>query len=248
MYRGKLLDFYHNQFRESAEAEYLYEDSERKLAHKRLADYFYNQACSFRDGILKEQIPRGFSELLFHLKEAGKWHTIIACIKDPGIFDKIPPPQYNVNIDSGVYVCPASDALVPDSLSSIPVEQRSTIAFGIASAFADRARDRIQQAEQFDKPWKETAKYLTEHDIGGFCVYRDVFYSFIRLAGKAAEYAKYADECSINGNNSKAEFIHQNKDIRSFLHFIFHFGYEVTGLSHAIEDDAFPSYRTWENL
>lgn len=249
MYRGELLDFYHNQFRESSRAEYLSEESTRQAAHKKLADYFYSQACSYRDGTIKEPKPRGFSELLFHLQKAGMWNTIITCMNDPVIFNNIPPMEYNVNYDSGAYICPAQDALVPDSLSGISsAEERSEIANGIASAFAERSRERIRQAERYDKPWSETAKYLRKRDINGFFVYRDIFYSFIRLAGKAAEYAAFAVKYSTNRNTVKEEFIERNRDVRSFLYNMNNSGSEITGLSHAIEDDSFPSYKAWDEL
>jgi len=249
MYRGELLDFYHNQFRESSRAVYLSEESEQQAAHRKLADYFYSQACSFRDGGMKEPEPRAFSELLFHLQKAGMWDTIITCLNDPVIFKNIPPMEYNVNYDSGVYICPAKDAMVPDSLCAISsAEERSEIASGIASAFAERARERIRQAERYDKPWSETAQYLREHDNNGFFVYRDIFYSFIRLAGKAAEYAAFAVKCATNRNATKEEFLEKNRDVSSFLYNINNNGYEITGLSHAIEDDCFPSYKAWNEL
>jgi hypothetical protein len=248
MHRGELLDFYHSQFRESVESEYLDLELERQGAHRELANYFLGQAYSVRDGTWKGEIPRGFSELLFHLKSAGMWNEISSCMKDSRIFTHLSPSVYGVNFDRGVYFIPEPDALTPDSLSGLQVKLRSEVGYEIAAAFETHARSRIRQTQAFKQPWPETAQYLREHDDEGFAAYRDTFYSFIRLAGKTAEFAIVAFEDSQDGRENLRGFLNRNRDISSFLHYLENFGSGETGLSHALEDDAYPSSKAWEKL
>lgn len=248
MSRGELLDFYHSQFRESVRAEYLDSESKRQVTHRELANYFLSQAYSVRDGTWEGESPRGFSELLFHLKSAGMWNEISSCMKDSRIFTNLWPGVYGVDFDKGVYSSSDPDALAPDSLSGLQVTLRSEIGYEIATAFENHARDRIRQTQAFKQPWPKTAQYLREHDTEGFATYRDTFFSFIRLAGKAAEFAIAAFEDSGDGRKNLRAFLDRNGDIRSFLHYLHHFGHGETGLSHALEDDAYPRYKAWENL
>lgn len=248
MYRGELLDFSHSQFRESVETEFLDSETKRQAAHRELGNYFLNQAHSVRDGTWKGEIPRGFSELLFHLKSAGLWNEVSSCIKDIRIFEHLSPSVYDVDYNKGISMSPDPDALTPDSLSSLPTRLRSEVGYDIAEAFANHARIRILRTQTYEQPWPETRKYLRENDDEGFAAYRDTFYSFIRLAGKVAEFAIAAFDDSKEGRKDLRAFSSRNGDIRSFLHYLHHFGHGETGLSHALEDDAYPSYKAWEDL
>jgi len=66
MHRGGLLDFYHGQFREAVEAEYLGDDRKRTAAHRELARYFRSQADPDDDGAWSGKELRGLSELAHH--------------------------------------------------------------------------------------------------------------------------------------------------------------------------------------
>jgi len=248
MHRGKLLDFYHSQFEESVQVEYLDSKLDRQATHRDLANYFLSQAYSVRDGTWKDEIPRGFSELLFHLKSANMWNEIFTCMKDSRIFSHLWPGAYGIDYDKGVYFSPDPDAFTPDSLFGLPAILRSEVGYEIAEAFEKHARSRIRQTKAFRQPWPNTAQHLREHDGEGFVAYRDTFYSFIRLAGKAAEYAIAAFEDSQDVRKNLRDFLDRNSDISSFLHYLHHFGSGETGLSHALEDDAYPSYKAWEDL
>ena len=248
MHRGKLLDFYHGQFREAVKAEYLEQESKRQVAHTALASYFLSQAQSVSDGTWKGEVPRGFSELLFHLRSAGMWDEICSCMKDPEIFAHLSPSVYGVDFDHGVYVTPDPDGPTPGSLADLRLEVRSRVGHEMAVAFATHARSRLRQTRAFKQPWPETAQYLREHDAEGFAAYRDAFYSFTRLAGKSAEFGIAAFEGSQNGRRKWQAFLDENAGLTSFLHYLVNFGSDETGLSHALEDDAYPSLDAWEKL
>lgn len=246
--RGELLDFGHSEFRAAARDTYLATKAARLAAHKRLGFYFSGQAHAVGDGTWTGPLPRGFSELLFHLEKAGMWTEIAGCLRDPRIFAHVPAGAYGLDYEGGTYVGGDPDALLPGALAGLPAVQRSAVGSKLASVFADQAWARIKHTRDFATPWPQTAQYLREHNLAGFFDYRDTFYSFIRLAGKAAEYAVVAFEDSEAGRNRLAAFREANGGIHSFLNYLGNFGHGETGLSHAIEDDAYPSQNAWEEL
>lgn len=248
MYRGELLDFYHGQFRESVEAEYLARDIQRLMTHRELANYFLNQVYAFRDGTWKGDMPRGFSEILYHLKSAGMWSEIATCLEDSRIFNHLLPSMYGIDYDRGVYIIPETDAVTPGSLSSLPDKLRFEVGSRIAVAFETHARSRICQAQAFRLPWPKTAQTLREKNAEGFAAYRDTFYSFIRYAEKSAEYALVAFKDSQEGRENLRAFLLRNRDIRSFLDMLEKCGSEETGLSHAIEDESTPGRDAWDKI
>jgi hypothetical protein len=248
MRRGLLIDFYHEQFRKAVETKYLDTKEKQIAAHRMLADYFLSQAHSVQNGLWQGKIPRGFSELLFHLISAGMWTEIVYCLKTDEIFTHIWPGSYGINFDRGIYFNPDPDGLTTTSLSNLPVKIRSEFGFAIAEAFSDHARSQMKVADCFKRPWPETARYLRESDAERFALYRDNFYSFTRLAGKTAEFALVAFDGSKEGLDELKVFYDINADIRSFLNNLESFGSEMTGLSHALEDDAYPSCNAWEKI
>jgi hypothetical protein len=248
MRRGFLLDFYHEQFRKAVETKY-FDTKEKQIAtHRRLADYFVSQAYSVRDGTWKGKIPRGFSELLFHLKSAGMWTDIVSCLQSDEIFAHLWPGSYGLDFDRGIYFVPDPDALNPASLFDLPAKKRSELGYAIASAFSKHARSRMKLTYCFKRPWPETAQKLRESEPERFVIFRDAFYSFTRLAGKSAEFALASFDDSQEGLNDLKVFFDGNADIRSFLNYLESFGSDETGLSHALEDDAFPSFEAWEKI
>lgn len=249
-------DFFYESFKNAAEIQYIAKKSiEEKLPkrlskdwHCMLANYFLSQANSFRDGTWNGEIPRGFKELLFHLKSAGMWTEIVSSLKDTIIFNHLWPGAYGLDFDKGCYFSPDPDALDPADLSSLPTKLRSEVSYLIADAFAGHAHSRIRKTASFQQPWPRTAQYLREHDAAGFADYRDTFYSFIRLSGKSAEFAVAAFEDSEEGRKNLRGFLDRNAAIRSFLDYLHKFGNGETGLSYALEDDAYPNFETWEKL
>lgn len=248
MHRGELLDFYHSQFRESAESEYLAQDNQRQVTHRELATYFLGQVYTFRDGIWNGEIPRAFSEILYHLKSAGMWSEISTCLEDSRIFNNLPPSEYGLDYNKGVFIVPEASAVTPDSLLSLPENQRSEVGYRIALAFEKHARNRLRQAQAYKMPWPETAKTLREYDAEGFITYRDTFYTFIRYTEKSAKYALVAFKDLQDGWENFREFITRNRDIRLFLDMLYECGSEETGLSHALEDESFPGKKAWDQL
>lgn len=69
MYRGELLHFYHGQFREAVEGEYLNEETEILTAHKELAAYFRRKADPATCGFWNCAHSRGLGELPYHLEK-----------------------------------------------------------------------------------------------------------------------------------------------------------------------------------
>lgn len=63
MHRGELLDFYHRQFREAAQGEYLETNDQRLCAHRAIADHLESLGAGCR---------RTLTELTYHLVEAAR--------------------------------------------------------------------------------------------------------------------------------------------------------------------------------
>lgn len=71
MHRGRLLDFFHGQFRKAVEAEYLDEDVERLSAHRRLAKYFRKKADPGGRGAWVRGEYHAMVEVSYHLAQGG---------------------------------------------------------------------------------------------------------------------------------------------------------------------------------
>lgn len=70
-YRGELIDFYHGLLRQAAIEVYLPEDQDKTEIHKMLAHHFQKNADPTSDQSWQGSETRPFSELPFHLAEAG---------------------------------------------------------------------------------------------------------------------------------------------------------------------------------
>jgi hypothetical protein len=248
MHRGELIDFFHNQLREAVQNGFLRNDEQRFEAHKVLATYFLGQAYAVRDGAWIGERPHGLSDLLFHLESARMWDEIIICITDDKIFNLLPPGAYGVDYEKGVFYGSLPSTLTPGSLSALPIQQRSSIGYKIATGFRNAALDRIKQTKSFKRPWPQTERYLRENDPEGFKDYRDTFYEFAFLARNAAQFAIAAFEASPESRQTLRDFFDSNGGMSSFLEYLGNFGNGETGLSHALEDYAGEGDDAWKKL
>lgn len=82
MHRGELLDFYHNQLRESVQTEYLDKEQERIRAHRALSDYFRRKADPAGDSTWNGNSPRGLSELPYHIIGVRSWKDAFQVLTD----------------------------------------------------------------------------------------------------------------------------------------------------------------------
>ena len=248
MHRGEMLDFFHSQLREAVADEYL-SGAGRSGAHERVAEYFLRTARVAHERKWGTEIQHCFSEMLFHLQSASMWEDIMAILWDPRIFEHLPARAYGVDFDRGTYITDRG-SLDPKVLGTLPAARRVEIGFGIAELFLAEARRRIDTTNQFEKPWPATANRLRESDPSGFARFRDTFYSFTRLAGLAARWAAAGFVDSQAGRARLHAFEERERGfgVSSFLHYLHHFGSGETGLSHALEDDAYPPFHAWEEL
>ena len=249
MYRGEMLDFFHSQLCEAVVDEYL-GGAGRSGAHQRLGEYFIQTARVAHERKWDTEIQHCFSEMLFHLQSAGMWDDIIAILRDPRMFQHLPPRAYGVDFDRGTYFGAETGSLDPGLLGTLPAPRRLEIGFGIAEEFLAEARRRIDTTNQFEQPWPATANHLRESDPSGFARFRDTFYSFTRIAGLAAKWAAAGFVDSQAGRARLQAFEERQRGfgVSSFLHYLHHFGSGGTGLSHALEDDAYPAFHAWEEL
>jgi WD40 repeat protein len=81
MRRGELLDFFHGQFREAAEAEFLDSPAQRLAAHRELAIYFRKAADPRGDGSYAGASIHALSELPFHQVRAEAWPDLVATLE-----------------------------------------------------------------------------------------------------------------------------------------------------------------------
>jgi hypothetical protein len=248
MYRGDLLTFYHSVFESAAGAAYLDRPDRRRLAHRRLGTFFLNKTRAIELGRWRSPPKRPGVEVLYHLKSAGMWDEIVSCLADEHLFARISRRALGVEYEAGFYGGPDPDPLSPDSFAELAPNVRSELMHKIATALAARARDCIAAAHRYEQPWPETADKLRKDDQEGFFAYRDTFYDFTRLAGLAAKWALAAYDHSSASRVKLRAFLDDAKGVGSFVHYIYHFGSSQTGLSGAVEDDAYPAYEAWEKL
>jgi len=82
MRRGELLDFYHGQFREAAEASYLDTPEKQRAAHQSIATCLQSFADPHRDGQYRDATPHALSELPHHQTRAEAWPELIATLEN----------------------------------------------------------------------------------------------------------------------------------------------------------------------
>ena len=82
MRRGELLDFYHSQFREAAEAAHLDTPEKQRTAHQSVATCLQAFADPHRDGQCRDATPHALSELPHHQTRAEAWPDIIATLEN----------------------------------------------------------------------------------------------------------------------------------------------------------------------
>ncbi|MBX7208105.1 MAG: DUF4062 domain-containing protein [Verrucomicrobiaceae bacterium] len=82
MRRGELLDFYHGQFREAAEAKYLDTPEKQRAAHQSVANCLQVFADPHRDGQYRDATLHALSELPHHQTRAGAWPDLIATLEN----------------------------------------------------------------------------------------------------------------------------------------------------------------------
>jgi hypothetical protein len=81
MHRVELLDFFHNQMREAAEAKYMQEESKRSAGHARLATYFRILSDPEHDESWKGTSSHAFSELPYHQTHAADWDNLMSTLE-----------------------------------------------------------------------------------------------------------------------------------------------------------------------
>ena len=82
MRRGELLDFYHGQFREAAEAAHLDIPEKQHAAHQSVATCLQAFADPHRDGQCRDATPHALSELPHHQTRAEAWPDLIATLEN----------------------------------------------------------------------------------------------------------------------------------------------------------------------
>lgn len=82
MRRGELLDFYHGQFREAAQAAYLDTPEKQRIAHQSIATCLQSFADPHRDGQCRDATSHALSELPHHQTRANAWPELIATLEN----------------------------------------------------------------------------------------------------------------------------------------------------------------------
>jgi len=229
--RNEQIDFYHDQVKNAAQTLYLGTQTEEAAAHQLLARLFLAELMASADR------SRAGYEVLYHMRLAGMWNELIACLNNPEDFDRLAPRTYGVDFDASIstFTEVDDDSLTPKLLKTLPAPFRSRIAEALANIFIARAIEKIRLTQTFKQPWHETCQKLRDTDPEGFLRYRDAFYLFIRFAGVAFSYAVVACEKS---SERARKFLDGDGGSSSFLEYLERFGSGQTGLSHSIEDHA----------
>jgi hypothetical protein len=112
MRRGELLDFYHGQFREAAEAAYLDIPEKQRAAHEFVADCLQAFADPHRDGQCRNATPHALSELPHHQTRAEASPDLIATLEN--IFFLEAKVTHDMTFDLAEDFTAAVDALPPE--------------------------------------------------------------------------------------------------------------------------------------
>jgi hypothetical protein len=187
------LDFGHDFLRKAVETRYLVSEPEKQSVHAVIAQSYFSRTLVPSDrGKLQ---PRVWSDLLYQLRMAGRWDRIADCVMDPAIFALIAPASYGFTFApflSGVDgLLPIwsedPDALNPALVRTLASRIDASVAWSIASAFASRALDRIEEIARFERDVglasNKIHEVLKAADKPRFEAYRNLVYSAARLAG-----------------------------------------------------------------
>ena len=227
--RGELVSFNHDQIRLAVIGSYMSHGSHVHATHRRLGLYFMDR---WRSGDTSEAMRAG-QEMMYHLYLAGMWNEIVSIFSDTTQFERLPAKAYGVNYQAGVFDVVDEDCLRPEALKRLPKNQQHRGAISLANAFADRARQNILRASDFQKPWPLTAHRLRNTDHEAFAKFRDTFYGFMHLAHNAFEYAAVAYEGKPHFANG---FLQKWGDVAYCAGLFWRYGSERTGLSGQLND------------
>ncbi len=112
MRRGELLDFYHGQFREAAEAAHLDTPEKQRAAHQSVATCLQAFADPHRDGQCRDATPHALSELPHHQTRAEAWPDLIATLEN--IFFLEAKVTHGMAFDLAMDFTAAIDGLPPE--------------------------------------------------------------------------------------------------------------------------------------
>ena len=241
--------FSHDFLTQAVEVRYLSSIESREAVHRKLGRRYESLAyerivtsggepATLSQNILARSrsaatVDRCFSELLFHLRMGGMWDEMVASIADPRLFACLPPRSYGIGYDSGTFGGVDPDGMAPEKLAGLGPSLRTHVARSLAGAFAARARNLLDHAASFPRPWSLTAYRLRQTDPEGFADYRDTFYDFIFLASHAFKYA--AKGCEESTARVRT-FLSDWADVAYHWDLFSREGSDVTGLSHQLED------------
>jgi hypothetical protein len=225
--RRTLLDFNHDQIKAAATALYIQRDDQTRSTHNQLAAYFLAQ---LRAQVTSEPSRAG-RELLYHLRCAGQWQQIISCLADTHLFERIPPSSYGLEYSVGTFGGVDSGGVSPSTFKGADGAAKA-IARSLADLFAMRAQEKLELANSFPKPWSMTASILRKNNEPAFQRFRDTFYDFTGLVSLAFAFAVV----SCDTPTDAGRFLSNWQDIVQIARDLDRSGHELTGLSHAIED------------
>jgi energy-coupling factor transporter ATP-binding protein EcfA2 len=233
MFRGRLLDFYHDQLRRAAMSLYANTTAKVAVAHTILARYFLGEISNLGG----HQNQHAACELIYHMRSAGMWGEVISCLNNRSTFERLPPASYGIGYHAGTFVAADPGGVSPAALFDLQPTERSRIACALAESFASAAQRQLDQAHSFEKPWQLTAHRLRQTDLDAFAAYRDTFYSLVYLADQAFGYAVVAFRDSPrNGRDRAGQFLRDWARVAHNFQNLIRRGSAQTGLSHAIED------------
>jgi hypothetical protein len=182
------------------------------------------------------------SHLLNHLIKAEMWNEFVICYANQPIFNKIWPREYEKT-----YMGNSRNYEQFGKGSRI---EKNEIIWRLADALAKRAADMSERINSLKLPWKELADKLRDTDQQSFATYRDTFYSFIFLAGSAAEVALIALSRDEESTREMWNFLDTGAEngVPSLLMRLSVCGEStLTGLSGKLGIEADDSYDYWQS-
>ncbi|MBL8826100.1 MAG: hypothetical protein JNM18_03890, partial [Planctomycetaceae bacterium] len=243
------------------------EDGHRMMAATRIAELI--SEIRYDESV---DISKYWSRcLLYHCISSRDWSNLVTCVADGRVFQSVWPGAYDcfpllssydavpLNSDAsrllGYFRADFSrlgaDALVPSVLESVSQDTRSNVAWSLADAFADRAREiqvrAFTYAPRFNQYSNTIRNYLRQHHPDQFLEFRDLIYSFVALSGIAPAFALEVHTGASDFEQRAKSFLDKHSAISSYLGYLADFACNE-GWSGELESEAYGPDQAWKRL
>ena len=226
-----------------------------KEGHRCLADDGLVSLSQKTDTSVSTAVSGFYSRhVLYHFCILKDWDKLVSCIAEPLVFQNLWPGSYGIGNGN------PTDALKPDVLDSEPAELVGKIAWALAEAFAERAREWQMRvfaiATAHGKALNLMNGQLAGSAASEFC---NLLYGFAVFAGIAPAFA--LSKCQIEDDKGQIilvlrdsrfqararDFLQKYGSIRSYVRYLAHFA-RNEGWSGQLEDLAWGPNLAWQKL